>query len=363
MKTRSARWDAAVVLSHQIAVKGDVLYNRQVVYENLDIASGNVTLDRTAAQLGRCALSLAEPLLIPTRTGGLLSPYGYEIAVKRGIVFGDGLVELMPLGVFPIQTAQVDGVTLLSTISATDRTQLVVDARFEDDYQIAAGTNYATAIQAVINAGVSGLTYSFSSTPYTTPLLTFAAQSDRWDAARSMATSIGCELFFDGLGSLVLRPEPLFTQAPVWSINEGAGGVLISATLKLDRGPAYNRVVAVGANASTGSVPKATSTDGVPSSPSYYFGPFGKKPRFFASAFLASTAQCQSAADSILAAQLGVARSLNFGAVPNPALEPGDPVNVTRTALGLAEVHIIDSLQFDLAAGGAMTGSSRARAA
>jgi hypothetical protein len=292
----TATLEAVVASSHQIAVECLVLYNRTPITGPLNITAGSVTLDRTAAQRGRCTITLAEPLLIPTTTGGTLTPYGYEVALRRGVVHADGSREYGPLGVFPIQTSALDGVTLVTDIAGTDRSQLVVDARLEDDYAIAAGTNYGTAIRGLIDAGVPGLEYVFISTTYATPALVFAAQADRWDAARGMATSIGCELYFDGTGRCVLRAEPTFRTAPLWTISDGEGGVMLSAALSMDRAPAYNRVIATGEHTGNNAVPRGEWTDDNPGSPTYYFGPFGRKPRFYASTFITTPEQAVSAA-------------------------------------------------------------------
>lgn len=362
MRTISARWPAAILQSHTIAYTATVIYNGQTVDAGLAVSSGSVILDRTASTLGRCDLNLAEPFKIPTSSGGVLSPYGYEIAIQHGITYPSGLQELIPLGVFPIQSSQIDGVTLLSSVSALDRSQKVRDSRFVDDYFVSGSTDYATAILALLNAQVTGLDFSLfpAATGFLTPAagLVYQAGGDPWDAATDMATSCGYELFFEGLGRPVLRPEPSFTQSPVWSISEGVA--LVGATLALDRSPAYNAVVATGENGGAGEVFRAIAIDDDPISPTYYYGGFGRKPKFYASPLITSTAQAQSAADALLLSTRGVARSLNFASIPNPALEAGDPIQVTRAALNLSEIHIIDSLQIDLGVG-SMSGTSRAR--
>ncbi len=359
MRARSADFDAAVRRSHEIAVRVDVLYNRAPVATNLRLTAGTVTLDRTAAQRGRCAVTLAEPLAIPTSRGGMLTPYGYELAISRGVLYPSGAVELIPLGVFPIQTSALDGVTRLTALQGIDRSQMVTDARLEDAVAIDAGTNYATAIRNIIEAAVPGLTYQFTPTSYTTPALVFEAQDDRWKVAVNMATSIGCELFFDGTGVCVLRPEPTFSAVPAWTLSEGEGGLLTAAALAMDRAPAFNRVIATGENTSLTTVPRGVWTDTDPSSPTYYDGGFGHKPRFFASAFITTPEQAASAAASIGSAQKGVARSLSLAAVPQPALEPGDLVLVMREAIGVQEVHALDAITYGLTADGPMTAASR----
>jgi hypothetical protein len=177
-----------------------------------------------------------------------------------------------------------------------------------------------------------------------------------------MARSIGMELYFDGLGRPVLRPEPdLSTTNPVLTIAEGPGGVLTEIGLHLDRAPAYNRVIAFSENASTGEVFRGVWTDDDPASPTYYFGPFGRKPRFYASSFLNSDAQCESAARAVGLANIGVARSIDFALAPNPVVECGDVVIVRRVALGVDEVQIVDSYTYGLGALGTMNCQSRAR--
>ena len=100
-------------------------------------------------------------------------------------------------------------------------------------------------------------------------------------------------------------------------------------------------------------------TDSDPSSPTFYDGGFGHKPRFYSSAFISSDAQAASAAASIGSAQKGVARSLALEAVPQPALEPGDLVLIKREAIGVNEVHALDAVRYGLTADGAMSASSR----
>lgn len=363
MRPRSALWDARIIQSHTIVVRADIVYDGVVVAEDLAVVGGEVILDRTAAVRGRCKVDLAEPLMVPNGAGDPLSPYGYEIRLQRGIVYADGTSELMPLGIFGIQKSLVDSNGLISKIDGLDRAQKVADARLEDDYAIASGTNVGTAIQAVLLAAMPSLTFSFASTSYTTPALVLAVESDPWAKALDMARSVGYELFLDGDGVCVFRAEPTVSVAPDWSVVEGENGVLVEAALALDRGPAYNRVIASSTSMGAAAQYRGTATDDTPSSPTYYYGPFGKKPRFYGSPLLASSAQCTAAATGILAGNIGVAKSITFGAVPNPAVEPGDSVLVTRSALGVDEIHMVDVVRIPLTATGVMSAETRQIAA
>lgn len=359
MRPRSARFDRAVRSTHQMVSTVDVLYGRAPILTNLAVTSGVVDYDRSAAVMGRCRITLAEPALVPNPTGPL-TPYGYELRVRRGVRYGNGTTELVDLGIFPTQRSDLSGNVLDADLIGRDRSQLVIDARFEDDYAIAAGTNYGTAIQALIGAGVPGLTYLFPTTSFTTPALVYPMGSDRWDAAQEMAASVGWELYFDGLGRCVARPEPsVATGTPVWTVDDGADGVLIAADLSLDRATTYNKVVASGENSALDAVFRGEAADLDPLSPTYYLGSFGRKPYFLRSPLYTSDAQCAAAAARQLTKVVGVARSLRLAAVTQPALEAGDVITVRRSALGVDEVHVIDKLSIGLGAGDAMRIESR----
>jgi hypothetical protein len=100
-------------------------------------------------------------------------------------------------------------------------------------------------------------------------------------------------------------------------------------------------------------------TDDNPGSPTYYFGPFGRKPRFYASAFITTDAQATSAAAAIGSSQQGVARSLVFQSVPNPSMRPGDLILLRREAMGVNEIHLLDAMTIGLTAADVQSGSSR----
>ena len=346
--------------SHRMASRADVLFNREPIVEGLAVTGGSVTLDRTAAILGTCAVTVADPDRVPVSSADVLTPYGYELRLWRGVSVGGGEI-LAPLGVFPIQRSSVDGVTLVSRIEGKDRSKLVSDAIFENTYQVAAGTNYATAIQELIEDAVDGLEFLFPSTSYTTPTLTFGPDVNRWSAARQMAQDIGNEILFDGLGRCVMRTEPTFQDSAAGVVAEGAN--MLAVTVDQDREPAYNKVIARSSNASNPTVYWGSAQDDEVASPTYYDGPFGKKARQYASPFLASNSQCESAAAAILASNLGVAKSVNVSALPDPRREPSDVIRVTREALGIDELYIVDSLTIGMSATDIMTMKVRAQQA
>lgn len=359
MRPRTARFDRAIAGSHQMQTTVDVFYGGSLVASGLHVVDGTYDADRTKAVLASVDLVLAEPDLVP-QSAGPLTPYGYEMRVRRGVVYGDGTTDLLDLGLFPIQQSSFAGGNLSATIRANDRSQLVIDADLEDDYLIADGTNYGDAIKQLILNGVPSATFSFPTTAFATPAIVVPMGTDRWEQAQKMATACGWELYVNSSGAYAARPEPSIANTSS-SLTIAEGGVLIDLGLDLDRGPAYNRVIYSGERTDAGAVYTGSAIDNDPTSLTYYYGGFGRKQMpVQRSPLLTSDLQCTVAAQGMLDRVKGVARSLRAVTTVNPALEAGDAITLTRGALGVnSEVHIVDAVRFGLGPSADMTISSR----
>lgn len=362
MRTATATFTASIQTSHQIAVEATVI-DSTGTETSIDIVDGTVTLDQTAAVRGRCDISIVDDGtldLVPDTSSSLLAPYGNEIRLSRGIEYPDGTTELVSLGVFRIQDAEIedapDGMQI--RIAGLDRAQRIIDARFEEPYQIASGTNYTTAIEDVLTAVWPDIETDLATTALTTPALIAQEGDDRWEFAQQMAQAISMRLYFDGDGVCVLTPD---TQSdPVATLAEGTDGVLLTAGRRWTREGTFNRVIATGENTGETAPARGVATDDNALSPTYYYGPFGSVPRFYSSPFLTTDTQAAAAAQSVLNKELGTSEQVQFGVLVLPHLEPGDVVRVTRARAGIDEDHIIDQLTVPLTADGSMTGQTRA---
>lgn len=365
MRPASEAFKAAVRADHKVVVQCDVLRYDKVIEDSIPIADGNVSLDRTAAIRATCDLTI--PDMVPTTARSLLAPYGNELAVYRGIDFGPGGgTELIRLGKFRLDTAEAGEPGRSVRIVGKDRSATVSDARLEALHVQGAGTNYATAIQILIAAGLSGATtfpFALAATTHSTPDLFVQEQSDRWATAQSWAQAYGHELFFDGDGVCTSRIEPDIATFPaVFDIDEGPGGILIDVATSWDREGMYNRVIAIGENPGNPSIYRGVATDNDPSSPTYYNGPFGRVPTFFASPLLSSDSMAVAAALTVLRRVLGQTQAVRFDSIVAPFLEPGDIVNVLRSTLPInASPHLIETLTIPLSPTGMMSGSTRTR--
>lgn len=371
MRPVSTAYRAAIGQSHDAALKIEVL-KAGVVIDTLTAigaeqgaaVSGTVTLDARAASRGRFECSLVDDGtlgLVPTTAASLLAPYGNELKVYRGLVLPSGVIETPSVGVFRIDAANIEDTAdgLAISLSGLDRSARVIDARFEEPYEVAAGTNVETAIRNVVTVAIPDVVTVFPGVTFVTPQLRAEEGADRWKFAQDIATASGLELYFDGDGALRLAPAA--SGDAVATIAEGEGGVLLSAARGWVREGTYNAVIATGENTGEAAPARGVARDLDPLSPTYFYGPYGKVPRFFASQFIATNAQAQAAAQAMLERELGTTQTVRFGAIVDPSLEPGDTIRVTRQRSGIDEENTVDSLVVPLGVDQPMTGSTRAR--
>jgi hypothetical protein len=347
MYARSAVFDAAVKNSHVVTLSADVLLNGVPIKTGLSVVAGVVEVDGTASVRRRANLTVVD------RDGtalSALSVYGRELRVYRGIQFVDGTTESLALGVFRISAVRVndgDGDRKIS-VAGFDRSRIVARNRFESPYTIAAGTNYSTAINDLLVSRYPSIVTSLAITSLTTPTLVFDQGADPWQSASDMATSLGCELFFDPTGVCIMRPVPDPTTSPVvWSYVDGAGASVLSVNDDASDEPGYNGVVV------DGEPPNAPPVHSVvydlnTTSPTYALGPYGKVPLFYRSQYITTQAQADAAAAAILLTQRGGTEQVKFTCIPHPAHEVGDLVRVADSSIALDDNYLLESFSIPL---------------
>jgi hypothetical protein len=361
MRTVTEQFTNALSGSHQIAVEVSVVQTGDVLQ---GISDGAVTLDGTAAIRGSLDLTIIDDGsldLVPTAPNDLLAPYGNELQVKRGITFADGTTEYVSLGIFRIDTVEVSdtGTGTEIRISGLDRAARVSDAKFTTPGEVTATTEVGTAIEDIVADGYANLTTRFEDVTYGLPRVAWEEGADRWELAQRLATLSGGELYFDGDGFLVLRQVPSARDSAVADIVEGDNGVLLSVARRWTRENTFNRVIVTGESMSAGVPYRGDVYDDDSSSPTYYFGNFGEVIQFERSDVVGSAAQAEAAAQGMLDKVIGTFAEVNFGAIVQPHLEPGDVVRVTRTALGVDENHVIDSMTIPLTVSSEMGAKTR----
>lgn len=333
-----------VTRSHSIKIRG-IAYGATVgMLDNLPISGGTVTVDATSQVRRTATVKIGRPDLWPVNPADVLSPLGSELQIDFGIVLGHSVVEWVPLirgviGDADRERPMVNGDGAI-TLNLEDRSSKVAEDRLDAPAQTVAGATVVAEITRLIQETLPGVTVT-DLTGSTQVAPTLDIERERWtDGIEKLADSIGAEVFADPLGDFVIRPQPQITDASVWEVRSGRGGILIAKHEKLTRQNVYNRVVAFGQRTDGTPPVRAAVADTDPNSPTYYGGVFGRKPRFYSSPLLTTTQQCIDAATALLERVRGMQASVDLQAIVNPALDAGDVVTV-RDA-GQAQNHIID---------------------
>lgn len=360
--------------SHKLVVK---VVDAQTNTE-LEIDDGSVTLDQTAATRGSANLTFKDLGLMPADENSLLAPYGREFYIYRGLRLPDGWQHLVKLGVFRVEdvslTEDSSGDYSGFQVVMLDRSARVIDDIFEAVVSIAGGSDYLETIADLVSDAVPNLQTDFITKTALTPTLSGEQGEDRWAFVQTMAEAIGCELYFNNEGELTLRPVAQPSGASCGCITEGEEGVevhpaLLSLEASWSRRDAHNKWIVVGDNADIdGAAPTATALDDDPASPLNYYGQFGKKAEVYHSSFITDTTMAQEAADGKKAKESGISQEVNFGSLVNPAMEPGDVVEIKRTkrdwnsgelVVIADETHVIDSITIPLSADKGMEARTR----
>ena len=358
MEIATDKFLAEIRRSHYVYSYVDVV-SPTLETKRLTATGGNVTEDATAEVRRRGSFSVADSTgeLTPRGVEDLLTPYGTELRPYRGVWYSDGTYEVMPLGVFRIAQVDVDdsvGGSPDIRIEAYDRSRTVARDKFTEPYNIAAGTNLITAIKAILARTFDDLEYDAITTTMTnTAPLVYDANTSPWDAVNTLARSLGCEIYFDARGRVVIAP-PTDIDAlpgPAFSYIEGTGCTMTNLASKFTDDPGFNGIVLTGESVGDETPPvRAVVWDTEPTSPTYHLGPYGEVPDFVTDPNVKTTAEAENAARSLLQGYLGFSDQLTIVAWPNPALNAGDVVQVERERSGATGLYSIDAITTPLSA-------------
>jgi hypothetical protein len=184
------------------------------------------------------------------------------------------------------------------------------------------------------------------------PGKSLAQGANRLEEMQRLAEAIGGVISCDQLGRFTLAPYTL-PGPRVLALTLGEGGTIENVGEEFSRTNQYN---AVGieftpTDPDTGQIQSKQfyKYDNVPSSPTYYDGPFGRRNIFFQEeyAHVPNDATANKIATERLKQYTGSIRGLNLSVVYNPLLEPGDRISVEFPD-GVVEDHIIDQISMQL---------------
>lgn len=325
----------------------------------LPVLGGDVQLSARADVKGTVELTVPGDYWTPD-----IFPYGNQLFIERGINFGDGTREMVPLGYYVIwDVEQEDAPYGPIRVTAYDRLKRLMDHTVQFPYQIPpGGVTHRYIFERLINgrpdstgpASQDGyghgmfyddpvpITWSYDADVAMVPGGQVVEDS-RYEFLANLAAQRECVLVFNRAGELEVRPYDVDTTTVVRTVRPGYN--LIRASRSVTREGVKNVVTAYGSDsASPTGYRLAFNND--PNSPLYWKGKFGVTTRYFASPLLKTPEAAQSAAETVLARYTGLPQSTGVLVVPNPAYEPLDVLTV---AIGTgSEIHVADEVKIPL---------------
>ena len=342
----------------------DVYYAGQVVATDLAVSDGNIRVE-LEGQIRRSGnVTIADLRFVPTLSS-TLSPHGTEILIRQGVVYPDGSEELVPLGLFQLELTEWGELDRAPKLRLYDRAKVMSQSGISNIVSRPGRGAQSVVIEFLewFYPNLAPITpnslFHPSLTNYVLPGGHAFEQNDYWAALQDLCRNMGGDLHFDVSGQPRCTPiETLDGQrVPVETIDAGESGVLVDATHSYSREGVYNAVSVIGAAQEDAATPHGVAYNLDPSSPLRYGGPFGKVIQVINDTSLTTDAQCYSRARTELARYTGLSYSLDFSAIPNPALDVGDFIKFVYPD-ETAELHQLATLSIPLGAG-SYTGTSR----
>lgn len=290
-------------------------------YPNAPFTGGTVSVDATRAE--RRALDLT----IANKNGDLdntPSKLWYDKVVKtyRGVHMGNEVYEA-PLGCFLIDKLDEDRFPKTVKLTGRDYSKKLMGHKYIRATLFTAGTTLEEVVRGIAASG--GIEDTII--PITGVVLSqdymIETGTSRWDAIKNITEPYGFEVFFNPLGSLVLRPyrDP-FLSPTVFTFNTGNGGSVAGWKKSTSDSQLYNHIAVSGENSSTLPV-YAEAVNTAPTSPTNV-DRLGYRTYTYNSAVITTEQQAQDLANTYLKFFALEQYDLNLESVVIPWLEGGE---------------------------------------
>jgi len=304
---------------------------------SLPVSTWSVLWDGTDSTLvqGKALLTVADPT-------GRLAPWGFDEPLSAAgsrllLTFRCG-IEAVDLGWFPVSDNQpteqwrIVGPTLTWVsggasipVQADDLTLLVQDAQFLAPEAPPSGATVISEIRRLLT-GICPVTIAPGITDMPVPS-SIVYKDDRLAAVQDLARAVNARYRTTGAGELEVYP--LTQTDPVWTIQGGNGGALVSLNRRQTRQDLINGVISTSNDPSLEIRALSTVTAG----PLRWDGPLGRKIARH-NAIANTQAGVQADADTYLANTATLKTvSLTVMCKPHPGIQIGDWVRVAQPTL------------------------------
>lgn len=172
---------------------------------------------------------------------------------------------------------------------------------------------------------------------------TLIYQDDRLNAVQDLCKRIQCDYRMNGDGQLEVYP--LATTAPVWTLQPGPEGVIVSTDWEQNISGMFNVFIADGTATAGGKQYPIRGRASITNGPMAEGGEFGTVQEFYSSTMLTTQAECDAYAatmrDTFVA---GLTVLLNVTCAPHPALQQGETVLVASPVVDGLTVNLLGNV-------------------
>ena len=366
MYPSSAAFKAAVRTNHIVVSKAEVWASDQKLQE-INISDGNVKIDSGSAVRRTCEVTLVTSResnnLVPDNDFDLLTPFGNELRLFRGVQYVDGTEEYVPLGVFVITEVSIsdsnEGVNI--KLTGEDKSIRVARAKWTQPYQMTNGTLEAS-LTALLKTRYPDIEVSFPTTNVTINQVLLGAENDNnpWKDAVEIAELVGFDLFFDQNGVVQMKQFPTLDGSVVVALfTEGDGTTITQLNRTISTKETFNGVIYTIEGSDVALPIRVEAWDEDSSSPTYRYGVFGQVPTFIETNLLSSESEAIRAALSLLNTYIGSQEVVNWDSLVDPSLDVQDVVYVKSNGAKIDRLVIIDTLDIPLTPEGSMSANAR----
>lgn len=355
--------DAVQARTAQVVTKVEILEPSGALAALLDVSECSVDVDGTRDV--RRQLTMTVPADTPRE---LLDPRTRrEVRAWLGLHFpGEVKPRLAPLGTFspskPDWGAKAGEATTGVRVVGYDRGRRFARLGWTARKPIAAGTNVAAAIAAVIEDRWPGLPYDLAPTDVTTPAMWLGIDErvGPWQDLASLAASAAQEVVIDPMGTLTTRPVPdPATAATVAAFLPGPGNTLTSVGRGLDDEDTYSVVILTAEGTGVAAM-QSIVKDEDPNSPTYV-GAYGEVPYRETTSIAPDQASLDAAAAALFRQKVSLTEHVQGEIVPDPSLDAGDVLEVLHPETGVAGKFLLDTFTVSFAVGDPMPVGLRER--
>ena len=357
----SQRYREVVLGSYTSTAKVDIEYDGEKIFstqgrDDVGIDDGSVSITRDADVRRRLKLqvsffdtSIYDQYFNPAARH-IIKPY-------RGVVYEDGEVEWIPLGVFKFHDYDVvsrgdrsNG--MYANFNGLDLSYFLNANVWQSPWSISDGTNVITAITDILDDREIGFTSKrfVESTSETTAAM--FVTDPPWRQIRRMGESIGFEPYYDALGIFTCRQigDPLDRDLDL-DLTALTNGVRIGELNRSgDITETYSGVI-INASAPWLLYPiQATYWDDDVSSPTYR-GRIGEIPKIINDSTITNQTQADDAVEREWNRIRGRVEQIAFDSIVIPTLEGGNIVGATDSDTGVVTKHTLETYNIPLLKG------------